>query len=125
MNMQSCQDCLKGLQEDISLYCAWCCMQVWNEECTEDEVLAMCCRTGLCTTMGSMLRDTMSPLNQGSFGEWTSDLFLPVSYFCALHGYKAFTICLSIVAAHPCIRPTADLTLKELMDLSCLTMQEL
>lgn len=56
------------------------CLQVWNEECAEDEVLAMVVRTGLCTTMGSMLRQVMNPLNQGSFGEWTSDLFLPVCH---------------------------------------------
>ena len=31
-------------------------VQVWNEEDAEEEVLAMVVRTGLCTSMGSMMR---------------------------------------------------------------------
>lgn len=34
-------------------------MQVWNEEDAEDEVLAMVVRTGLCTSMGSMMRQVV------------------------------------------------------------------
>ncbi|DBA65621.1 TPA: hypothetical protein ACH3X2_002681 [Trebouxia sp. C0005] len=33
--------------------------QVWNEEDAEDEVLAMVVRTGLCTSMGSMMRQVV------------------------------------------------------------------
>ncbi|DBA99058.1 TPA: hypothetical protein ACH3X1_014197 [Trebouxia sp. C0004] len=33
--------------------------QVWNEEDAEEEVLAMVVRTGLCTSMGSMMRQVM------------------------------------------------------------------
>ncbi|KAL0045371.1 hypothetical protein WJX82_005179 [Trebouxia sp. C0006] len=38
--------------------------QVWNEEDSEDEVLAMVVRTGLRSTMGNMLREVTSPLHQ-------------------------------------------------------------
>lgn len=34
-------------------------LQVWNEEDAEDEVLAMVVRTGLCTSMGSMMRQVV------------------------------------------------------------------
>lgn len=53
-------------------------LQVWNEEDPEDEVLAMVVRTGLCTTMGSMLRQVMNPLQDG-IAAWATDPFLPVS----------------------------------------------
>lgn len=43
-------------------------LQVWNEAKSDEEVLAMVVRTGLCTTMGTMLRQVMAPLN-------TLDLF--------------------------------------------------
>ena len=43
-------------------------LQVWNEAKADEEVLAMVVRTGLCTTMGTMLRQVMAPLN-------TLDLF--------------------------------------------------
>jgi len=32
---------------------------VWNEEDAEEEVLAMVVRTGLCTSMGSMMRQVV------------------------------------------------------------------
>lgn len=35
--------------------------QVWNAEDPEEEVLAMVVRTGLNTTMGNMVRQTLSP----------------------------------------------------------------
>ncbi len=34
-------------------------VQVWNEEDAEEEVLAMVVRTGLCTSMGSMMRQVV------------------------------------------------------------------
>lgn len=37
--------------------------QVWNEAHAEEEVLGMVIRTGLYTTMGTMLRQVMAPLN--------------------------------------------------------------
>ena len=36
---------------------------MWNEAGPEDEVLAMVVRTGLCTTMGNMLRQVTNPLH--------------------------------------------------------------
>lgn len=36
-------------------------VQVWNPEDAEDEVLAMVCRTGLNTQMGSMVRELVTP----------------------------------------------------------------
>ena len=56
---------------------------MWNEEDPEDEVLAMVVRTGLCTTMGSMLRQVMNPLQEG-IGTWATDPFLPVSSLAML-----------------------------------------
>ena len=38
--------------------------QVWNEGSSEDEVLAMVVRTGLCTTMGTMLLQVTKPPNR-------------------------------------------------------------
>lgn len=38
-------------------------MQVWNEQCPNEETLALVVRTGLCTAVGSMLRQVMAPLN--------------------------------------------------------------
>ena len=38
-------------------------VQVWNESHAEEEVLGMVIRTGLYTTMGTMLRQVMAPLN--------------------------------------------------------------
>ena len=38
-------------------------MQVWNEQCPNEETLALVVRTGLCTTVGSMLRQVMAPAN--------------------------------------------------------------
>lgn len=38
-------------------------MQVWNEQQPNEETLAFVVRTGLCTTMGLMLRRVMAPLS--------------------------------------------------------------
>ncbi len=35
-------------------------VQVWNEQDAEEEVLAMVARTGLCTSMGSMMRQVLT-----------------------------------------------------------------
>ena len=35
------------------------CLQVWNEEDAEDEVLGMVVRTGMCTSMGAMMRQVI------------------------------------------------------------------
>ena len=40
--------------------------QVWNEEQTDEEVLAMVVRTGLCTAMGDMLRQVVAPIHETS-----------------------------------------------------------
>ncbi len=57
-------------------------MQVWNEEDAEDEVLAMVARTGLCTSMGAMMRqvvyNAMLVKNQ----------FIKVSPRCLLNKYS-------------------------------------
>ena len=37
--------------------------QVWNEQHPGEETLAMVVRTGLCTAVGSMLRQVMAPSN--------------------------------------------------------------
>ena len=37
--------------------------QLWNERDAQEEVLGMVIRTGLYTTMGTMLRQVMAPLN--------------------------------------------------------------
>lgn len=37
--------------------------QVWNEHGSDEECLALVVRTGLYTTMGSMLRQVMAPAN--------------------------------------------------------------
>ena len=37
--------------------------QVWNEQDPNEEALAFVVRTGLCTTMGLMLRRVMAPLS--------------------------------------------------------------
>ena len=41
-------------------------MQVWNEQHPNEETLALVVRTGLCTAVGSMLRQVMAPLNSTS-----------------------------------------------------------
>lgn len=41
----------------------WLALQVWNEQDPNGETLAFVVRTGLCTTMGLMLRRVMAPLN--------------------------------------------------------------
>ena len=51
-------------------------MQVWNEGNTDEEVLAMVVRTGLCTAMGDMLRQVMAPLNDATA---LTDPFIKVS----------------------------------------------
>ena len=38
------------------------CVQVWNPDSPEDEVLAMVCRTGLNTVMGAMVKELLAPL---------------------------------------------------------------
>ena len=45
---------------------SWHIWQVWNEDQADEEDLAMVVRTGLCTTMGDMLRQVMAPLNETS-----------------------------------------------------------
>ncbi len=50
--------------------------QVWNESNAEDEVLVMVVRTGLCTTMGNMLRQVTNPLHNTQLYK---DPFLRVS----------------------------------------------
>lgn len=50
--------------------------QVWNEGSSEDEVLAMVVRTGLCTTMGTMLLQVTKPPNRFQIHK---DPFLRVS----------------------------------------------
>ena len=37
------------------------CIQVWNPDSPEDEVLVMVCRTGLRTTIGEMIRELIAP----------------------------------------------------------------
>ena len=37
------------------------CIQVWNPDSPEDEVLVMVCRTGLRTTIGEMVRELIAP----------------------------------------------------------------
>ncbi|DBA96365.1 TPA: hypothetical protein ACH3X3_002538 [Trebouxia sp. C0006] len=56
--------------------------QVWNESNAEDEVLVMVVRTGLCTTMGNMLRQVTNPLHNTQLYKdpFLRDLFS----FCAL-----------------------------------------
>lgn len=41
----------------------WHTGQVWNEQDPSEETLALVVRTGLCTTMGAMLRHVMAPVN--------------------------------------------------------------
>ena len=36
-------------------------LEVWNPASSEDEVLVMVCRTGLNTTMGSIIRELLVP----------------------------------------------------------------
>jgi len=50
--------------------------QVWNESNAEDKVLVMVVRTGLCTTMGNMLRQVTNPLHNTQLYK---DPFLRVS----------------------------------------------
>ncbi len=50
-------------------------MQVWNPEDAEDEVLAMVCRTGLNTQMGSMVRELVTPTTLSA----RKDAFVKVS----------------------------------------------
>ena len=51
-------------------------LQVWNAVDTEDEVLAMVCRTGLNTQVGSMVRQLASP----SLRAHHKDPFIRVSH---------------------------------------------
>ena len=37
------------------------CVQVWNPDSPEDEVLVMVCQTGLRTTIGEMIRELVAP----------------------------------------------------------------
>ena len=64
--------CLVG-KTDRSCESLW--LQVWNAEDTEDEVLAMVCRTGLNTQVGSMVRELVAPSKQAA----ESDTFVKVS----------------------------------------------
>ena len=41
----------------------WC-VQVWNPEAPDDEVLAMVCRTGLNTVMGVMVKELLAPIRR-------------------------------------------------------------
>ncbi len=50
-------------------------VQVWNPEDAEDEVLAMVCRTGLNTQMGSMVRELVTPTTLSA----RKDTFVKVS----------------------------------------------
>ena len=54
---------------------AWMKVQVWNPEDAEDEVLAMVCRTGLNTQMGSMVRELVTPTTLSA----RKDTFVKVS----------------------------------------------
>ena len=36
-------------------------LQVWNPDFPENEVLVMVCRTGMNTTMGTMIRELVAP----------------------------------------------------------------
>ncbi|DBA77187.1 TPA: hypothetical protein ACH3X1_009761 [Trebouxia sp. C0004] len=56
--------------------------QVWNESNAEEEVVMMVVRTGLCTTMGNMLRQVTNPLHNTQLYKdpFLRDLFS----FCAL-----------------------------------------
>ncbi|KAL0023496.1 hypothetical protein WJX79_002152 [Trebouxia sp. C0005] len=47
--------------QSCSVYAGTTVQQVWNPEDAEDEVLAMVCRTGLNTQMGSMVRELVTP----------------------------------------------------------------
>ena len=62
--------------QSSTLYAGTTVQQVWNAEDTEDEVLAMVCRTGLNTQMGSMLRELVAPSKQAA----ESDTFVKVSF---------------------------------------------
>ncbi|DBA98830.1 TPA: hypothetical protein ACH3X1_014592 [Trebouxia sp. C0004] len=47
--------------QSCTVYAGTTVQQVWNPEDAEDEVLAMVCRTGLNTQMGSMVRELVTP----------------------------------------------------------------
>lgn len=62
-------------------------VQVWNEGSSEDEVLVMVVRTGLCTTMGTMLRQVTKPPNRFQIHK---DPFLKVS--TSLSEYMSYSL---------------------------------
>lgn len=59
-------------------------VQVWNEGSSEDEVLAMVVRTGLCTTMGIMLRQVTNPLHRPKLYKDPFLIVSPVPAYVAL-----------------------------------------
>ena len=55
------------------------CGQVWNEEEADEEVLAMVARTGLRTTVGTLLRQVLNPMH---LAEHRKDVFVRVGFTC-------------------------------------------
>lgn len=84
-------------------------LQVWNEQDPNGETLAFVVRTGLCTTMGLMLRRVMAPLNISAvpFAKVSSDSALkaaPNTVELQVHGSLEYLSC-------PCcqIKPSSAL----------------